>query len=117
MTKIFLSAVFLLLVSASTDAQRVSTTTGNGLLDSCESKAEHERALCLGYITGVTDMEGINTAAYPERGRTRISEDVTNSQVKDVVVKYLRDHPEDRHLLAAILIVEAVSRAFPCKTR
>jgi len=104
-----------LLVSASTDAQRVSLTTGNKLLEACESKGEFDQEFCHGYITGVSDMEGINTAAHPEQRRSCIPEDVTNGQIKDVVLKYLRDHPEDRHLLAAILIVEAVSKAFSCK--
>ncbi len=40
---------------------------------------------------------------------------VTNGQVRDVVVKYLKDHPEERHFLASILAVKALSKAFPCK--
>ncbi len=117
MMKFFLSALFLLLVSASANAQRVSTTTGNDLLESCESKGNFEQAFCLGYITGVTDIEGLDSAVYPERRRSCVPENVTNGQARDVVVKYLKDHPEERHLQAAILVAKAMGQAFPCKSQ
>jgi hypothetical protein len=114
--KIPLSVIFLLLIGVPSNAQRVSTRTGNDLLEFCESKKEFEQAFCLGYITGVTDMEGMNTAAFPDRQRSCISTIVTNGQLIDVVLKYLKDHPEERHMLAAVLIVKSMAQAFPCKT-
>lgn len=114
---IFLSLLTLLLMaSVSAHAQRVSTTTGNDLLDSCESK-DFKEAFCLGYITGVTDLDGMDGSVFPERRRSCVAENVSNGQVKDIVVKYLKDHPEERHLLAAILIVKAMAQAFPCKSK
>jgi hypothetical protein len=41
--------------------------------------------------------------------------DVTNGQAEDVVGKYLKDHPEERHHMAAALIIKAIAEAFPCK--
>jgi hypothetical protein len=117
MTKFLLSALLLLLVSASAHGQRVSTTTGNDLLESCESKGNLEHAFCLGYIIGVTDVEGMDSAVFPERRRSCVAENVSNGQVRDVVVKYLKDHPEERHLQAAILVVKAMGQAFPCKAQ
>jgi hypothetical protein len=114
--KFLFSVALLLLLSASAHPQRVSTTTGNDLLESCESR-DFKQAFCLGYITGVTDFDGMDGAAFPERRRSCIPENVSNGQVRDVVVKYLKDHPEERHLLAAVLIVEAASKAFPCKAK
>jgi len=122
MTKFLLAALFVLLVSASAHGQRVSTTTGNDLLESCESGGHSEQAFfnqafCLGYITGVTDIDGVDGSAFPERRRSCVPENVTNGQVKDVVVKYLKEHPEERHIQASILIVKAVAQAFPCKSK
>ncbi|MGC2464984.1 MAG: Rap1a/Tai family immunity protein [Candidatus Acidiferrum sp.] len=114
---ILLSPAIFLLCSISARAQRVSTTTGNDLLESCESTGHFEQAFCFGYITGVTDTDAMDGAAFPDRRRSCVAENVSNGQVKDVVVKYLRDHPEERHLLAAILIVKAMSQAFPCKAK
>jgi hypothetical protein len=44
-----------------------------------------------------------------------ISEAVTNDQVVKVFVKYLDDHPEELHRVAALLLSEALHSAFPCK--
>jgi hypothetical protein len=42
---------------------------------------------------------------------------VTNGQMIDIAVKYLKDRPEERHLSAAILVVEAMTKAFPCSSK
>ena len=115
--KFLFSAALLLLLSSSAHAQRVSTTTGNDLLESCESTGHFEQAFCLGYITGVTDLDGADGSVFPERRRSCVAENVSNGQVRDVVVKYLKDHPEERHIQASILIVKAMAQAFPCKTK
>jgi hypothetical protein len=115
MKRFFSATLLLLLVSASAHSQRVSTMTGNTLLEACESKDAFQHALCLGYIQGATDIDAMDGATFPERRRSCVTENVTNGQIEDVVVKYLRDHPEERHLLAAILVVRAVAKAFPCK--
>jgi hypothetical protein len=116
MKRVFLLGLFLLFLNTSTYAQRVSPTTGNTLLEACESKAELQQAFWLGYITGSTDVDGMNGAAFPERRRSCIPESVSNSQIRDVVVKYLKEHPEDRHLLAEILVVQALAKTFPCRS-
>jgi hypothetical protein len=41
--------------------------------------------------------------------------DVTNGQEGLIVLKYLRDHPEELHLKAAALVIKAMGKAFPCK--
>ncbi len=68
-------------------------------------------------IARITDTDSAQGAAFPERRRSCIPENVTNGQVSDVVIKYLRDHPEERHILAAILVVKAMAEAFPCKSK
>jgi Ssp1 endopeptidase immunity protein Rap1a len=36
-------------------------------------------------------------------------------QVRDVVVQYLKDHPEQRRYLAHPVVVTALNQAFACK--
>jgi hypothetical protein len=115
--KFLFASVLLLLVSASAHAQRISTMTGNDLLESCGSAGHFGQAFCLGYVAGVTDLDGPDGSAFPERRRSCVAENVSNGQVRDVVVKYLKDHPEERHIQASILIVKAMAQAFPCKTK
>lgn len=38
----------------------------------------------------------------------------TAGQIVDIVRTYLRDHPEDRHINAAILVSTALYRVWPC---
>jgi hypothetical protein len=85
------------------------------LLEECEAAETARQTFCLGYITGASDVDGMDGATFPERRHSCVREEVTNGQLKDVVVKYLKDHPEERHLLAAILVVKAQAKAFPCK--
>src|SRR5262249_43636035 len=52
--------------------------------------------LFAGFVVGVTEA-----LEYREGGTYRticFSKNVTNQEDADVVVKYLRDHPEERHL-------------------
>ena len=109
------SASFLLLLPLlPTDAQRVSMTTGNTLLDACESKPEFQQAFCMGYIAGVSDSANLDSAAHKDRRRVCTPADVTNGQTMDVVIKHLKEHPENRQSNATILIVTSLANAFPC---
>ncbi len=108
--KVLFLGLFLLLVCTPARGQRVSTTTGNALLELCESKDTSEQGLCLGYILRATDVNSIDGTVFPERRRSCIPENVSNGQ------KYLKEHPEERHVLAAILVVKAMAKAFPCKS-
>jgi len=111
-----LPAAIVLLTMAPAHAQHVSTVTGNQLLEYCESKDAFAQGLCDGYITGASDIESMEGSAFPDRRRSCTPNTVTNGQMTDVVVKYLKDHPEERHMLAAVLVVEAVTKAFPCSS-
>ena len=43
-----------------------------------------------------------------------IPNNVTQGQVLDVIVKFLEDHPQNRHQNATVLISVALRDAFPC---
>jgi hypothetical protein len=42
------------------------------------------------------------------------SSDVENGQKYRIVVKYIKEHPERADLQTRVLIVDALSAAFPC---
>jgi len=71
---------------------------------------------CSFYISGAAqtlvmndDVEG-NTLRQPCPAKG-----VTNEQIVDVVVKWLNDHPEKRELPAPYIIMESLTKAFPCE--
>lgn len=94
-----------------------SFLTGNELHDYCESLP----GTALGYIMGVADFNGINLAVVDLNGQSVqakkfvcIPANATGDQTKDVVCKYLADHPKDRNLPAPILVYSALLDAWRC---
>lgn len=87
---------------------------GNGLLEACTSRQPLQGAMCIGYIRGVIDGENMMGTAINKKPLACLSEGVTLGQVKDVVVKYLRDYPAERNKPSAGLIGIAAATAWPC---
>jgi Rap1a immunity proteins len=86
--------------------------TGNKLLEICQDDA----AQCVRYIQGVTDGQLAAITATSRDVAYCIPHESTAVQVKDVVVRFLTDHPELRHRPAAMLVANALANAWPqCK--
>ena len=69
---------------------------------------EHiEGGKALGYVLGVADSASWESVACAPAN-------VTAGQLADVVLKYLQDHPEERHKAAVGLVATALINAFPC---
>lgn len=93
---------------------------GNTLYEWCSypndetAKYYQYSAFCGGYIDGVMDDGADNgwlgKAACPPPN-------VTNKQTQDIITKFLRDGPEQRHFTASTLIGVAMFLAFPCKDK
>lgn len=82
---------------------------GNELLRNCTIKGEFAGGLCYGLITGYYD--GIRLSYKCTKDDPKIN----RQQIRDIVVKFLKDHPEARHLPAAYLAARAFVEAFDCK--
>ncbi len=92
---------------------------GNSLLFFCEDEdralGQWHKAACQGYIAGVFDSEVLLASSVQARSSLACFPDgVTAGQTVDVVVKYLKDHPETRHHSSASLTMRAFLEAFPC---
>lgn len=91
-----------------------SADTGNQLLQHCDKLEDNlSFGMCFGYVLGATDaqlgvMVGLKSCLY------RIPDQVTNQQAVDIVIKYLKEHPEKRQIVGATLVLKAMSEAFPC---
>lgn len=120
-------AIFLFF-SKPSEAQQVS---GNALYSACGSENAVELGFCLGFLLGA--IEGESYGAFITLMRTEpetetsemnrminfflghcVPPDATNEQLRDVVLRYLGNHPEDRHFPARGLIWNALVEAFPC---
>lgn len=85
--------------------------SGNDVFGYCEGSAKNS-AHCIGYTTGIVDA----LASGPIFGWAAcVPEKVSAAQARDIVVKYLRDNPQERHYSAAGIAAKALSVAFPCR--
>ena len=98
-------ATALLAAPAAAHAARLD---GNALMAKCSTA---DTKGCFIYL------EGFNAALseFPISGRPAcVPEGVTGSQMRDVVLKLLRDEPQNRERPAARLIMRAFAKAWPC---
>jgi Rap1a immunity proteins len=85
---------------------------GDTLYYTCREKGDKEadpfsQGACLGTVSGAWDMMRALGYACKVKG-------VTRAQAKDVVLKYLEDHPEKRHGPAVLNIILAMEAGFDC---
>jgi hypothetical protein len=86
---------------------------GNRLFKLCTGPSQVERAACYGYMEGVLDS--LNAHLMIDEGANCVRAGIQTEQVHDVVVNYLRAHPERRHGVAAVLASAAMIEAW-CPT-
>lgn len=100
--------------------------TGSELLDTC-TRVSHVKATGNNLEEWMRDSSDVSTAfgacygfirAVKQLGeigeRTCPPEEVTYGQAQKIVIKYLNDHPETLHQSASVLVLKALSDAFPC---
>lgn len=92
--------------------------SGNELHEMCAKDAGIDFSLsCTLYVLGVADtMRVMSRVTTPIANFKHICvpSGATSGQLTDVAIKYLRDHPEKRHLGAMVLVINAIREAFPC---
>ena len=99
------SLLLLIAVPATASAARLD---GNTLLTRCSTQ---DVKSCSVYLDGFAD------ALRESPGDTRpacIPDAVNGLQLRDVVIKLLRDEPQNRQQPAARLIIRAYAKAWPC---
>jgi hypothetical protein len=84
---------------------------GNDLLAVCQDNRQEMIHWCRGYILGITDVmfDSYLTpiSACPSAG-------IPQQQLVDIVVKQLKEFPEQRHASAKYLVAGSLLKAFPC---
>lgn len=90
-----------------------SYANGQQLHDFCQEEraASVQHGACYFYSAAIADVLATTVI---NKFRACIPMTVKSEQARDVVTKFLEDHPELRHYAAAGLVGEALSKAFPC---
>jgi hypothetical protein len=90
-----------------------SFVLGNKLYGWCVDDGETAQAACVQYIVGVADTEAQHEM-FKASPWACMPDNLTDGQLRDLVIKYLRDNPAIRHNSAANLVIFALKGAFPC---
>lgn len=102
----------------SSEIKKTLFLSGNDLYQRCITPINASDGLanfgfCRGYIYG--SLDSILTKLAEDGGSACLKSGVTNTQVADVVVQYLRDNPATRHEPADFAVMKAVATLVePC---
>jgi hypothetical protein len=92
----------------------VSDIQGTELLRSCNMGfGTNGFQFCEAFIEGVRDGVVLATELRNAKPIIETPAGAKQEQLKDAVLKYLNEHPEEHHKPAAVLVVAALSQAFP----
>lgn len=83
--------------------------TGTELLTMCDSNDLQEQNACMFYLGGV--LQGVTLAGSSDYFNA--PSDVTLTQCRLIVVKYLKEHPNQLHRSGVALVVRSFHDAFP----
>lgn len=96
-------------------AQRDNFSIGNGFYSFCSSASEEwQHSACLAYTKGLHDMAGFLWARGRVKPEICLPQGVSLSQYLDILLKYLKDNPDQRHKPTAELLWVAASKSYPC---
>ena len=114
--------IFMLLIPAWCYAD------GNELLKRCDSLVSYtdsessdispsgEMMFCVGFMQGITNTNLLYQTILKSDAQFCLPEwGISNSQAARIVVKHLRDYPEELHRNEFVLAIWALKEAFPCK--
>lgn len=87
-----------------------------------ETKLEEmpEATFCLGYLSGLRmgfKLEWTFAETYTNHSVPRPfcePDDVEPGQMAKILLKFIRENPEEAHKTASMLFVEALAKAYPC---
>jgi hypothetical protein len=101
-------ALAVMLLVGEARAEEKLGISGNDLLEFCQAGEpgleNAARVFCLGYIVGA--LEGWHHANVMHRGTPSLcnTQRLTNQEIADIAIIYLRDHPEIRPLNASSIL-------------
>lgn len=95
----------------------VSDINGTDFLRFCTKQVDTSEAeFCDAFILGIRDGVALATQLRDIKPIFEAPQEAKQDQLKAVVVKYLNDHPEELHKPAGMLVILALSKAFPPST-
>ena len=87
---------------------------GNGYLASCETDDAVVKVICVTYLEGIVDgQRGVWVGEGQVAGYC-LPAGVTTGQLEAVLLRFLTNNPEKRHIPTGVLAAMAFKQTFPC---
>ena len=116
-----LTLILVALLTATTVAN-AGFSTGEKLLKFCTADKNGPQGVCSGYIIGIVDaqqtaksVEGKDEYVNKHLGyRWCLHKKITQGEVMDPVIAWLKVNPKKRHFTATSVVSKALQESFPC---
>jgi hypothetical protein len=108
-----LCATLAIVLSLSNAGSQAKMRDGDQLLRQCTATIGAHVNFCFGYIDAIVDLLVENNGI--DGFNACISTELDDPELRNIVVKFLKDNPDLRHLGAPDLIARALAAAFPCR--
>lgn len=117
MGKIFYAVVAISLTASVPEAAHAQFLSGNQIYSDCQANKSDDTyyqksAHCTAYVMGAFDA--ILLARQLNGKPDCTPNNLTAGQMRDVTLKYMRDHPENRNMSAASIVLLSIVDAWPC---
>ncbi|WP_156884281.1 Rap1a/Tai family immunity protein [Sphingomonas sp. LK11] len=111
----YAAAIALVFLLSPNAASAQSGNDGNELLNDCAvDDTSWKDGFCAGSIQGVIAGMSLEAALAKQDMPFCLREGVTNRQVRDTVVLWLRQNPSKRDLQKSVVVALAMTQGFPC---
>lgn len=107
--------LFAALLSANGTWADTAYQRSSDLLKHCTSESTFELGVCGGYLAGTADTLDLLEQWKGPTDQVCAPDAVTISQLRELVTKHIKEHPEQRHLSATSLVLSAFYETFPCE--
>jgi Rap1a immunity proteins len=113
--KTLIMAVLALAISSVAKAQKTSDiiNRGDDFLAVCQYDNDHPPDVCLAYVAGVVGTLALNWADTGQR--ICIPDSATVRTTLDLVLQYIKDHPEKREQKPISLVAQATIKKYVCE--
>ena len=118
-----LAGLVLWAAAPAAHAQRFTRVTGQTLAQICTGSDRTRAEQCVSYIDAVADTAGFYQRLRPQDGSKGaalpgylcIPDNATGTNLRDVVVRWLRAHPDANTRQASGVVMDALYAEFPCR--
>src|SRR4029077_8617774 len=113
--KILAMAVVTLALSSEAKAQKTSDiiNRGDDFLAVCQYDNDHPPDVCMAYVAGVVGTLALNWADTGQR--ICIPDSSTIRTTLDLVLQYIKDHPEKREQKPIFLVAQVTIKKYVCE--